>query len=42
VRGFWIAAMTGMAVASGCILIYFLLVSVPRRAQAEADTAATQ
>jgi MATE family multidrug resistance protein len=34
VRGFWIAAMTGMAVASGCILIYFLRVSAPRRALA--------
>jgi MATE family multidrug resistance protein len=42
VRGFWIAAMTGMAVASGCILVYFLLVSTPRRARAEADTAAMQ
>jgi hypothetical protein len=29
-------------VASGCILVYFLLVSEPRRARAEADTAATQ
>jgi hypothetical protein len=35
VRGFWIAAMTGMAVASGCILIYFLLVSAPRVAARE-------
>jgi len=42
VRGFWIAAMTGMAVASGCILVYFLLVSTPRRARAVVDAAAMQ
>jgi MATE family multidrug resistance protein len=42
VRGFWIAAMIGMAVASGSILIYFLRVSAPRRARAQADPAATQ
>jgi hypothetical protein len=30
-----------MAVASGCILLYFLLVSAPHRARAEANTAAT-
>ena len=37
VRGFWIAATIGMAVASGSILIYFLRVSAPRRPRAEAD-----
>jgi hypothetical protein len=37
VRGFWIAAMIGMAVASGCILVYFLFVSAPRRARAEGN-----
>jgi multidrug resistance protein, MATE family len=42
VRGFWIAAMTGMAVASAGILVYYLLVSAPHRARAEAKTAATQ
>ena len=42
VRGFWIAAMTGMAVASGCILVYFLLASAPGRARAEADATATR
>jgi hypothetical protein len=29
--------MIGMAVASGCILVYFLLVSAPHRARAEAN-----
>jgi MATE family multidrug resistance protein len=43
VRGFWIAATTGMAVASGCILLYFLLVSAlrPARAKTEAASGAT-
>ena len=42
VRGFWIAAMAGMAVASGYILVYYLLVSSVRAAAAECGTAATQ
>jgi multidrug resistance protein, MATE family len=41
VRGFWIAAIAGMAVASACILGYFLLVSAPRRVRAEPEVAAT-
>jgi MATE family multidrug resistance protein len=43
VRGFWIAATIGMGVASGCILLYFLLVSAlrPARAKTEAASGAT-
>ncbi len=42
VRGFWLAAMVGMAVASGCILIYFLLVCMARRDRFEADASSPQ
>jgi hypothetical protein len=37
VRGFWIAAILGMAVATSGILVYFAVVSAPRRARMEAN-----
>lgn len=40
VRGLWIGAIVGMAVASLSILLYFLNVSAPQHARAEAEAAA--
>jgi multidrug resistance protein, MATE family len=40
VRGFWAAAIVGMAAASASIVVYFLAVSTPRRARAEAEAIA--
>ncbi len=40
VRGFWLAAIAGMAVADFGILIYFLKVSERERARAEFDASA--
>ena len=37
VRGFWIAAILGMAAATTGILVYFAMVSAPRRARMEAN-----
>ncbi|MEP7208704.1 MAG: MATE family efflux transporter [Casimicrobiaceae bacterium] len=37
VRGFWIAAIVGMLVATAGILVYFLAVSAPRKARARSD-----
>ena len=38
VRGFWMAAIAGMAVATAGIIVYFLFVSAPRRLRSEAQT----
>jgi multidrug resistance protein, MATE family len=40
VRGFWIGAVGGMAVATGAVVLYFLAVSRPQQARAQADAVA--
>ncbi len=40
VRGFWLAAIIGMLLASAGIVIYFLLVSAPHHARAQGETVA--
>jgi multidrug resistance protein, MATE family len=40
VRGFWAAAIAGMTLASAGIVAYFLVVSAPRRARAQAKAMA--
>lgn len=40
VRGFWIAAIIGMLVATAGIVMYFLVVSAPRHARAQAEAVA--
>jgi MATE family multidrug resistance protein len=42
VRGFWLAAIVGMAIATVGIIVYFLIVSAPSRARADAEIASTQ
>jgi MATE family multidrug resistance protein len=40
VRGFWVGAIAGMAVATGGIVIYFLIVSAAGNARARRDVVA--
>ena len=41
VRGFWIAAVVGMALATFGIVIYFLVISAPHRARRQSEGVAT-